>query len=150
MAWLDSASIDCAREMRGIASIANAVAPVFAIAWLPAPLVSGARKPTRTESDLSDPDLALLRRRDLGDHVGVPGAVAERRAGLLEQLVRDSRLRAGAGLEQHLVALLGELAHDVGHERDAALALGGLLGDSDLHERGKLYERATIWRHTRP
>jgi hypothetical protein len=45
--------MDCAREMRGIASIANAVAPVFAIAWLPAPFVSGARKPTSTESGLS-------------------------------------------------------------------------------------------------
>ena len=31
MAWEDSASIDWAREMRGIASIANAVAPVAAM-----------------------------------------------------------------------------------------------------------------------
>ena len=99
---------------------------------------------------MSAADLALLRRRDLGDHVGVPGAVAERGAGLLEQLVRDAGLRAGAGLEHDLVALLDELAHDVGHERDAALALGGLLGDSDLHEGGNLYERAPIWRQTRP
>ena len=42
--------------MRGIASIANAVAPVRATAWLPAPLVSGARKPTRT---LSVPSAAI-------------------------------------------------------------------------------------------
>src|SRR5262245_32440035 len=34
--------------MRGIASIANAVAPVCAIACTPSPSVSGARKPTRT------------------------------------------------------------------------------------------------------
>ena len=34
-----------------------------------------------------------------------------------------------------------ELAHDVGHERDPALAVGGLLGDSDPHEGGNLSER---------
>ena len=50
MAWEDSASIDWAREMRGIASIANAVAPVAAIACRPSALVSGARKPIRTVS----------------------------------------------------------------------------------------------------
>jgi hypothetical protein len=30
-----------------------------------------------------------------------------------------------------------ESAGDLGHERDAALSLGGLLRDSDLHERGE-------------
>src|SRR3954452_18103497 len=36
--------------MRGIASIAKAVAPVAAIAWMPSALVSGARKPISTDS----------------------------------------------------------------------------------------------------
>src|SRR4051794_21479591 len=36
--------------MRGIASIANAVAPVAAMAWMPSALVSGARKPISTDS----------------------------------------------------------------------------------------------------
>ena len=52
----DSASIDCAREIRGIASIANAVAPVCASAALPGPFVSGARKPTSTDSAPSRAD----------------------------------------------------------------------------------------------
>ncbi len=61
MAWEDSASIDWAREMRGIASIANAVAPVAAIACSPSALVSGARKPIRTEPPTEA--LGLLRPR---------------------------------------------------------------------------------------
>ena len=45
----ESASIDWAREIRGIASIANAVALASASALVVAGLVSGARKPTRIE-----------------------------------------------------------------------------------------------------
>ena len=39
--------------MRGIASIANEVAPVAAIALMPGPLVSGPRKPISTDSPVS-------------------------------------------------------------------------------------------------
>jgi hypothetical protein len=106
----DSASIDCAREIRGIASIANAVAPVAAIARAPSAFVSGARKPIRTESPLS---------RELssgattfGDHLGLPG-IGERRAGLLEQRVRDARGLARAHLHHDGVAAAGQLAHDL-------------------------------------
>ena len=44
-AWLESASIDCARLIRGIASIAKLVAPVCAIARIDSPAVSGCRNP---------------------------------------------------------------------------------------------------------
>ena len=44
--------MDCARLMRGIASIANAVAPVSAIAATPSRSVSGARNPISTCSDV--------------------------------------------------------------------------------------------------
>jgi hypothetical protein len=51
----DSASIDCAREIRGIASIAKAVAPVRAIAETLSPSVRGARKPISTWSEVRPP-----------------------------------------------------------------------------------------------
>jgi len=89
--------------MRGIASIANAVAPLLAIAAVPAPLVSGARKPTSTESALSDRTSSALGRRHLGDHVGSPDIAAERGADLLEQPIRDARLHAGARLQHDLM-----------------------------------------------
>ena len=41
----DSASIDCARLIRGTASIAKLVAPLAAIARTPSPLVKGPKKP---------------------------------------------------------------------------------------------------------
>src|SRR6476619_3226384 len=47
-AWLESASIDCARLIRGTDSIAKLVAPVCAIALIVSPAVSGARKPIST------------------------------------------------------------------------------------------------------
>ena len=50
MAWEESASIDWAREMRGIFSIAKAVAPLAAIRSTPSGFVSGARKPISTAS----------------------------------------------------------------------------------------------------
>jgi hypothetical protein len=43
----DNASIDCARLIRGIRSIASAVAPVAAMAASPSGSPSGLRKPTR-------------------------------------------------------------------------------------------------------
>src|SRR5260221_509658 len=46
-AWLESASIDWAREMRGIASMAIAVTPAEARVRTPSELVSGSRKPMR-------------------------------------------------------------------------------------------------------
>src|SRR4051812_28970165 len=45
--WLERASIDWAREMRGIASMAIAVTPAEARGRTPSELVSGSRKPMR-------------------------------------------------------------------------------------------------------
>jgi hypothetical protein len=58
--WLESASIDCAREMRGIASIAKAVALAADSARVVCGLVSGARKPIRIEPEPSMPTSASL------------------------------------------------------------------------------------------
>jgi hypothetical protein len=44
--WEDSASIDCALEVRGIASMAKPVAPVAASARIVSGADIGARKPT--------------------------------------------------------------------------------------------------------
>ena len=46
-AWLESASIDCARLIRGTDSSAKLVAPDWAIARTPSPFVSGWRNPIR-------------------------------------------------------------------------------------------------------
>ena len=43
------------------------------------------------------------------------------------------RPRARAGLDHDLVPGAGQPAHDVGHERHAALAVGRLLRDADSH-----------------
>src|SRR5207302_6023884 len=51
LAWLESASIDCARLIRGIDSIAKLVAPDSAIALIPSALVSGCRKPISVVAD---------------------------------------------------------------------------------------------------
>ena len=40
---------------------------------------------------------------------------------------------AGAAFDSDLDARPGSRATDVGHERDAPLACGGLLGNADLH-----------------
>ena len=50
MAWEDSASIDWARVMRGIASMAKLVTPRSASARTVSEAVSGWRKPISTES----------------------------------------------------------------------------------------------------
>ena len=139
MAWEDSASIDWAREMRGIVSIANAVAPLAAIRSTPSWFVSGARKPISTEPP-SFGRLLRRRRRDLDDRVGLPG-IAGGRAGLLEEGVGQARAGARAGLEHDLVARRRELAHDLGNERDAALAGGRLGGDADPQGSGTVSER---------
>ena len=124
--------------MRGIASIAKAVAPVAASALVPAPLVSGARKPTSTDSPVSAPSSWGWGGATLATTSAGPGAVADRGARRGVELVGDAGDGARAALEHDLVALARELAHDVGHERDAPLALDRLFRDADLHERGNL------------
>ena len=138
VAWLESASIDCAREMRGIASIANAVAPVAAIA-----LMSGAVGQRAEEADQHG--LARRagrsrprRRDDLGDDVGAP-RVADRRAGLGELARRGRRPPRPRRPRPRPRGRRRQAPHDVGDERHAALAGGRLLGDSDSHRAREPY-----------
>ena len=107
LACEDSASIDCARLIRGTASSAKLVAPVAAIALTPSPLVSGPRKPISTLSEPSRPVSSAFGRRDLDHDVGaerLAGVVDQRRAGLLVGGVGDQRARAGAALHEDLDA----------------------------------------------
>jgi hypothetical protein len=59
-AWLVTASIGCARDVRGINSIANEVAPDCASDLTPAASVSGSSNPIRTCSALSRSSSAAL------------------------------------------------------------------------------------------
>ena len=96
------------------------------------------------DAPLPEPARLLRVRRDHLDHrVRAPG-VPGRGSGLGEEVVRQAGVGAGARLDHHLVALPGELAHDLGHERDTALAGGRLGGDSDPQGSGTVPERQPI------
>jgi hypothetical protein len=79
--------------------------------------------------------LVVLRGRDLGHHVGAPGArrVDQGGAGLLQRGVRDRGRLTGAALDQDVVTRAAELARDVGNHGHALLPRGRLLGDTDPH-----------------
>ena len=126
-----------AREMRGIASIANAVAPVAAIRSQA--LGVRARGEEADEDVLGGQPARVAAGGHADDRLGLVG-VAEPGAGLLVVGVGDRGLGARAGLEHDLVARRGELAHDVGNERHAALAGGRLGGDSDPQGSGTVPE----------
>ncbi len=53
-------------------------------------------------------------------------------------VVREGAADAGAGLDEHVVALLDELERARGRQRDAVLVGLDLLGDADLHGAGTL------------
>ena len=82
-------------------------------------------------------DLLGLRLLDLQHHVGLAehrrGVGHDARALRLVIVVGDRAALAGAGLDEHLVAALGQLAHAGGRERDAVLVGLDLGGDADLH-----------------
>ena len=62
----------------------------------------------------------------------------DRRAGLAVGLVEVRAREAGAGLDQHLVAVPDQLAGDLGRERDARFAVRRLAWNTDLHEGSSL------------
>ena len=141
MAWEESASIDWAREMRGIFSIAKAVAPLAAIRSTPSgsvqrgeeadqdgALAEAGRPPPRTAATTLTTASAAQ-----GSPVVAP-ASSKRASG-------RPAFGARAGLDHDLVALLRELAHDLGDERDTALAGGRLGGDADPQGSGTVPER---------
>ena len=90
---------------------------------------------------MSRPVSASVGRGDLGDDVGAP-RVAERRAGVGELRRRATPAASPAPASTTTSWPAPQAAHDVGRERHAALALGRLLGDSDSHGGGNLYETA--------
>ena len=140
----ESASIDCARLIRGTASIAKLVAPVWAIARIASPCGQRLQKPDQDAVGRSRPISSAVGGATLtttSASYDAAGVVDHLRAGLLVLGVGDQRPGAGAALDDDLepAIVAGQLAHDLGHERDATLALGRLLGDSDPHERAGGY-----------
>ena len=94
--------------MRGIASIANAVAPASASALVVCGAVSGARKPIRIEPwpsprIVSGSGGAIVTTMSLRQTS--PASARDLRAGLRELLVAQERALAGAALDEHIEAL---------------------------------------------
>src|SRR3954470_13147784 len=95
----------------------------------------------------------LLRagRRDLDHDLGAPG-VADGGSSACEEVVRDQRGITRTALDDDLVTLRDELAHDLGHEGDSPLALDRFLRNADPHKRRGPYtsRRSVRWliRHT--
>ena len=126
MACDDSASIDCARVMRGTSSIAIAAAPV------PASARHAGRVAERVQE--RDHDLAGAQARALRPSLGAATFARHSAAGEHAGRVRHHlgpclgvlgvgvvRARPGPGLDEHLVPVGDERRHDLGHERDPAL-----------------------------
>src|SRR5262249_6080082 len=87
-------------------------------------------------------DLLDGRNRDLGDDVGAPGIVARADAGPRVRVGRVglSGTLAGPALDRDLDVLLAERRDRVSDDRDPALPLGGLFGDTHPHWKiGKLH-----------
>ena len=104
------------------------------------------RRQRRQEADEDRPspslrDLLARRRRDLDDDVGAP-RVADRRAGLLNSASGISAASPAPASTTTSMSLRRGSFDDLGHERDAALAVGGLLGDADPHAGGNLSRTA--------
>ena len=74
VAWDESASIDCARVMRGIDSIANAVTPREPRRSMPSWSVSGWRKPISTWPSRSLPTSSSLGLRTLATRSAAHGS----------------------------------------------------------------------------
>ena len=86
-------------------------------------------------------ELVGLRLLDLADEVGPPPHVSarghDRRAGRGVLVVGDRRLPPGIGLDQHVDAVLGQLAHTVRRDRDAVLVVLDLGGNTDGERHGR-------------
>ena len=130
----DSASITCAREIRGIASNANACTPAFfsASIWLSA--LRGAKKPISVWPAAQLSDLLGRRRRDLDHHIGRP-CVADRRARLGIQLVGQQRRLTRAGLHHHGHPAVDQRGHRLRHQRHPPLVGAGLADHPDRRLR---------------
>src|SRR5262249_30792336 len=75
-------------------------------------------------------------RPHLEDDVGAPGVIADLGPSVRVSLIRVRGALTGAGLDVDLDLLRRERLDHVRDQRHAALTLGGLLWDSDLHVNG--------------
>ncbi len=149
LACEDSASIDCARLIRGTASMAKLVTPAAAIARTPSPLVNGPRNPISVVSDPSRAISSALGAATLTTTSQSNGASSTSSA--------PASANASSGISAPAPAprctrtrpprrvIAGgarELAHDLGHQGHASLAFSCLLRDSDPHAGGAAYRVA--------
>ena len=132
----DKASIDCARVMRGIDSIAKPTTPRSDRRSIPSLSVNGSRKEiSATPSGIAATSSAV-RLAHADDDVGARiqlGAGSNRGPCLAVGLIREPGALAGARFDGDLEPGTGQARDRVGHERDAPLACGRLLGNRDLH-----------------
>ena len=137
LACEESASIVCARVMRGTSSTARAVTPRAASAWLSSGRSSGRRYEIRSGVGGQRGDLVVGGRRDTQHDVGAcqcGGGVGDE-LGAVQRiaLVGVSGCNAGAALEAHARTRLAQALDLVGRERDPSLAVCPLAADGDEH-----------------
>ncbi len=137
LACEESASIVCARVMRGTSSTARAVRPRAASAWLSSGRSSGRRYEIRSAPAGSAAISSSEGGADAQHHVGVcqsGGGVGDE-LGAVQRiaLVGVSGCDAGAALEAHARTRLAEALDLVGRERDPSLAVCPLAADGDEH-----------------
>ena len=134
MAWEDSASIDCARVMRGMASMAKDVTPASASALAVSGAVSGWRKPISTlpsrrrpiSSSLGGATLATTSPAKPWPAVTLAPASSKAESGMWEDSPAPGSSTTSTPSAASFLATSGT-------QGDPALALGGLLWDGELH-----------------
>ncbi len=149
----ESASIDCARVVRGIDSIANATTPCSRRRAIPSASVSGSRKPTTTVpfaslgDELSEGDATHA---TASASVGSDVASTSSAPAVEVLVVRESCGFTGSSLDAKLEAGVAELRDRFGNERHAALVRSRLPRDRDTHAVANLRrggEGGALYRH---
>jgi hypothetical protein len=136
LAMEDSASIFCARLMRGTMSMAMTVAPVALGGFEKLGARSGVEEAHQRLAGAQQRDLGRLGRADLDHHVGDRGAWRRRdhlHPGRAVGVVGEARGLARAGFDQRRVAELGDVRGRLGGERDPRLARMTFLERADPH-----------------
>ncbi len=140
LACEESASIVCARVMRGTSSIASALTPARGerLDAARAGRAGGGRR-ARAPLGGSSGDLVVARRRhpqhDVGSGRAARGVCGELGARERVALVGEARRRPGAALDPHAGTGRDQALGLVGRERDPSLAVCALAADGDEHAR---------------
>ena len=129
-----STSRDCAREMRGTASMARTVMFRAASRATRSGSMAGLTRLARISPVTQAGDLRVGGRVDLQDEVAGPDLVAGGHpgTGLLVGGVREARAGAGTGLDHHVIAQAAQLLHRLRGGRDPSLTGARLGRDTDL------------------